>query len=103
MRLPARITRTALAVGIVIGAAVAVPATATAAPRPSDTAGALEATSKLESYCGPTDVVIDPSRNRQRFWVVFTHQDFHQGSWLRYYEAYEGSSGSLYLRTANWC
>jgi hypothetical protein len=103
MRLLPRITKIAMTAGIVIGAAIAVPVTASAAPHPGDGAGALEATSKLESYCGPSDVVIDPSRNWQRFGMEFTHQDFHQGSWLRYYEAYEAASGSLYLRTANWC
>jgi hypothetical protein len=99
----APIKRLAFTACIVAGIAFTVPATASAAQHPNDGAEAQVATSKLESYCGPSDVVIDPSRNFEQFWMAFTREDFHQGSWLRYYEAYEGSSGSLYLRTTNWC
>ncbi|MFI6028179.1 hypothetical protein [Amycolatopsis magusensis] len=72
-----------------------------AGPAVAATPVAVQVDSTVESYCGPTDTIRDTGRNMS-FFMVFTGSTFHQGRWIRHYDA-KYLSGALFKYTSNSC
>lgn len=98
------------AVAIVVGAAATlgllVPAAASAAPLSSAALRSVEAQDvpvvSIEGYCGGTGTIKDPTRGYTLFTMIYTGSTFHEGYWIRDYDArYLG--GQYFKSTGNRC